>query len=254
MFIFITFLLGHDSPFYEDTLTYQGENWDYGRDAILNIEPLIKMLFSIYTKYQELIQDFDTNNIEGDNQALILLSERDLTCLKNSIFLKLVYKTEKQIYTDLLTYLNKNELEFTVHSCIEITKLIDELSIYDESEIQKLLDCIFQLLEIEDEYQLTRFGIILGYPQIIVEENNPTAKTVNFGYYNMTDFYSQIVEIKSLVNIPNTTCLMKRVFSCYSRDKIFIEIFLAMMQATITNPALLKYLRAFNCEDYIGDE
>jgi len=180
----------------------------------------------------------------------INLSERDLKCLKHPSFLKLIYKNSQKIFCDLIVKLNKNNIEFTKLSCMEITKFIDDISMYDENETFKLVNSILKILEIEDEHQFLRLNILLGYPQLMVEEPNYKSNQTRFGYNLLKENQGQCIEIRGLYNIRNTSCLMKKFFSLKYREKIIIEVFLTILNAARTNLPLLKYIRNFNSEDY----
>jgi hypothetical protein len=47
LYIFITFLLGKDSPCYNDTLK-GNENWDHGRSNIQGYEDIVEMIYDIF--------------------------------------------------------------------------------------------------------------------------------------------------------------------------------------------------------------
>ncbi len=261
MFIFITFILGKQSPYYQDTLTYTGEDWDYCRNTNIDAKPIIQMIHCIFSKSIEMQIDnnFDNKEKEKDlnnTNKFILISERDLNCIRNTNFLNIVYRTEKKIYSDFIANLSKFDKEFSIKICYNLINLLDGISLYSPNDIIDFINIIIPLLEIEDDYQLLRFEIILGYPQMIIEEATIENKMANFGYHNMTDVYNKIIEIKNTIDTKNTICLMKKIYDCYSKEKVFIEIFMNLIQAAVLNPALLKYLRAFiSCsDDFIGEE
>jgi len=282
VFIFITFLIGRYSPHYEDTLTYPGENWDYCRNVNINPDTIIQIVYSIFKNSIEQHSEnqlnlnnksFVENNViintdwkseqtekqdkinnNNDNNSNCSLSERDLNCIKNSDFLKIAFKFNKKYYTEIIKHLCKNNKEFSIDCSIQLTEFLDDVLTISGNEIIEIINCISPLLEIEDEYQLLRFGIILGYPQLIIDEATVETKFANFGYNAMIDIFSRIIEVKNSVGNKNSVCLMKKVFDCYSKDADFIEIYLVLIQAAVGNLALLKYLRAFICEDYIGEE
>lgn len=176
-------------------------------------------------------------------------SERDLKCIKHPSFLKMIYKTSQEIFCDLLIKLNTNNYEFTKSSCLEITKFIDDITGYDENEIFKLVKCILKILEIEDEHQILRFNILLGYPQLMVEEPSYKTNLTLFGVNLIRENQGKYIEIRGLYNIRNTSCLMKKIFSIKYREKILIEVFLMILNAARTNLYLLKYIRNFNAEE-----
>lgn len=186
---------------------------------------------------------------DKENNPEVKLSDRDLKCLKHPAFLKLIYKNSQKIFCDLLSTLSKDDFEFTKMSCLEITKFIDDISMYDENETFKLVHCILKILEIEDDYQYLRLNILLGYPQLIVEEPNYKSNQPQFGFYLFKDNQGKYVDIRGLYSVRNTSCLMKKFFSMKFREKTIIEVFLTIMNAARTNLPLLKYIRNFNAED-----
>ena len=161
----------------------------------------------------------------------------------------MIYKCSEEIFCDLLIKLNRNNYEFTKTSSLEITKYIDDITGYDENEIFKLVKCILKILEVEDDYQILRFNILLGYPQLMVEEPSYKTNSTLFGYGLIKENQGKFVEIRGLYNLRNTSSLMKKIFSIKYREKILIEVFLMMLEAARTNLYLLKYIRNFNAED-----
>jgi hypothetical protein len=53
IFIFITFLMGKESPCYNETLSKQSDNWDNGRPYIHHFEPIVDLIFDIYIHSSE---------------------------------------------------------------------------------------------------------------------------------------------------------------------------------------------------------
>ena len=186
---------------------------------------------------------------EEENDIDYKFSERDIKCLKHPSFLKMIYKTSQDIFCDLLVKLNRNNYEFTKLSCLEITKFIDDITGYDENETFKLVKCILKILEIEDGHQILRLNILLGYPQLMVEEPSYKSNVTLFGANLIKENQGKYIEIRGLYNIKNTSCLMKKIYSIKYREKILIEVFLMILNAARTNLYLLKYIRNFNAEE-----
>jgi hypothetical protein len=169
--------------------------------------------------------------------------------LKHPSFLKFIYKNCPKIFSEFLVYLSTNDEIFTKQSSIEITKYIDDISFYDDGDLYKLLQAIIPVLAINDQYQMLRFNILIGYPQVIVEEPNSRSNLPYFGYHNMSEYSSKVYEMKGMINIRNTCCLMKKILSLKSREKAPIENHLLLLEACITNKPLLKYLRNMPSEE-----
>ncbi len=47
IFLFITYILGRDSPYYDDT-KIRGENWDIARSNMEGVEHLIQLIYNIF--------------------------------------------------------------------------------------------------------------------------------------------------------------------------------------------------------------
>jgi hypothetical protein len=142
----------------------------------------------------------------------------------------MIYKSSQEIFCDLLIKLNHNNYEFTKLSCLEITKFIDDITGYDD-------------------HQILRFNILLGYPQLIIEEPSYKSNLTLFGINLIRENQGKFIDIRGLYNIKNTSCLMKKIFSIKYREKILIEVFLMILTAARTNLYLLKYIRNFNSEE-----
>jgi ubiquitin carboxyl-terminal hydrolase 34 len=230
IFLFVTFLIGRESPYYHETVI-RGDNWDLSRPTPNSYDAIIEIINDIY------------------NDKSIEISEKDRKCLRHPAFLKFIYKNNPKIFTEFLVNLSHNDEEFTIQSCIEITKYIDDITFYDDSEFFKLVNAIFPILAIEDDLQVTRFNIIIGYPQVFVDEPNSRSNMPFFGFNNMSEYTSKVYEMKGLINLRNTCCIIKKMLSLKSRDKAPMDIFLLIMNECITNHALLKYIRNMVVEE-----
>lgn len=240
IFLLATFLLGKDSPCYADTI--KNEKWDQGRPTP-NCNQIVELIFSIWQ-----------NSKDSNPNSFIEISDRDRTCMKHPSFLKFIYKNSPQLFTEFLIALSTNNEEFTIQSCTEITKYIDDIAFYDDSELYKLLNAIIPIFQINDEFQMMRFNIIIGYPQMIMDEPNSRSNLPYFGFNNMSEYTSKVFEMKGMINLRYTSCLLKKIISIKSREKAPIEIFLLLLNACITNHALLKYLRHLPHEEPYFDD
>jgi len=61
VFLFITYLLGKESPLYNETFQKQSEAWDIGRSYLSGQENFIEMIVNIYSKIEN-----------GENKVLLL--------------------------------------------------------------------------------------------------------------------------------------------------------------------------------------
>jgi hypothetical protein len=53
IFVFITYLIGKESPCYNETFSKQSDNWDYGRPYIHNYEPVVDLIFELFMNSSE---------------------------------------------------------------------------------------------------------------------------------------------------------------------------------------------------------
>lgn len=246
VFIFITYLLGRDSPCYSDTLVKAGDNWDIARSNPQGYEPIIDLIYLIYRKSTDFV---------GNNQEALQISDRDRKCLRHPAFIKFIYKNSSKFFSEFLVNLSTNDQSFTIQSCIEIIKYIDDITYYDESDLYKLVLAILPVLGIEDQYQLSRFCMILGFPQLTVDEPNSRSNMPFFGFHIMNDINSKVWELRSSIVLKNyNTCLIKKLSFIKGREKVAIEIFLLLLEACITNSPLLKYIRNLNLEDNSSED
>ena len=168
--------------------------------------------------------------------------------------MKTIYKTNTGIFSEYIITLSKEDINFTLQACNDITKYIDDISYYDDSELFKLTNSIIPLLNLKDEFQMTRFNIIIGYPQIIVDEPNSRSAMPYFGFHNMSESHTKIHEYKGLINSMTSCCLMKKLTSLKNHDKAQIEIFLLLLDVCEENHELLKYIRHMNYEEAYYDD
>jgi hypothetical protein len=229
LYRFITFILGKESPCYLETFSRPNENWDYNRPNLNNIDHLITMLTNIILK---TTSDCTANKF----------SDHDIKCLRHPNFLKEIYKSNINLFSELTRRFSYNDYEFTLDSCREILKYIDEVVVYDDSELHKLFNSVYPILAINDHLQRFRFELLVGYPQMMMDELNMKYNLPYFGFNIMTDKESKIYEFKSLIHNKQTTCLIKKMHNLRFREKICSEIFINFMEEAVKNLGLLKYI------------
>ena len=247
MFLLITFLLGRDSPYYEDTLIKKGDNWDYGRNNIAGIEPAVELICDVFLKSS-------ANKLDDHKEKLTNITQRDLDCLKSPNFLKFIFKNCDKVFSSLLVNLNYEDIDFTIQSCVEMTKYIDDIYTYNSQEFVKLFDSIIPLLDIKDSYQRMRFEIILGIPQCIIDDTIGKNSMPLIGYHNLSDDKSKYFEYKGSINLRNTSSVLKKLFLLKSKENVAIQIYLSILEACTLNFELLKYIRRLKAEEPLFDD
>jgi hypothetical protein len=177
------------------------------------------------------------------------MTDRDSTCIKAPPFLRFIYQKYDKLFTEMIIQLSKSDDEFTLQACTEVTKFIEDIPYYDENEFLKLVNAILPVLNLQDNLQLTRFEIILGYPTIIIDEPNMRSKWPLLGYNKLSDSTSKWLEYKSAFNLKGSCSMLKKLSLMRSKERMAIEIFLALLNAGSENYPLLKYLRALPAEE-----
>jgi ubiquitin C-terminal hydrolase len=243
IFTFITFMLGRESPCYQDTLIKAGDNWDFGRNQISGFEPVVDLIYDIFYRSEEnKLRDLEI-------EPTCHLSIRDVRCLKNPNFLKFIFKNCDRVFSALLLNLNYEDEEFTLQSCVEITKYIDEIYAFNGGDFVKLFYSIIPLLNLKDSLQRTRFEIIMGIPQIMIEESSGKSPFPYIGYHNLSDERSKLIDHKGTINLRNMCSVVKKMYLLKSKDTISVQIFLAILEACTENRELLKYIRKMPAEE-----
>lgn len=244
--IFITFILGRDSPYYLETLL-KGDNWDFGRYSIEGVESIIQLIYKLfrYTRNQALE--------EKNSDEIIELSERDINCVRNSSFLKYVYKHSEAIFSELITILSYDNEEYSVKICGEIAKYVDDITGYDDNEFRKLFLALVPLLSLEDEYQLIRLETLLGFPSLIMDDPNLKSPFPYFGYHRMNDETSKVLEFRGLYNNRRSCTIIKKLLSLKYKERVPCEFFLTLLESGLKNKNLFIYLNSLLAEEpYYG--
>lgn len=183
-----------------------------------------------------------SNIILKNDSCINKLSDRDLKCIKHPNFLKEIYKLNPYVFSELTIKFSFNDYEFTLTSCREILKNIDEVVVYDDNEIHKLFNSILPILAINDDLQRIRFELLVGYPQMLMDELNMKYNMPYFGFNKMTDKESKLYEFKSLIQNKQSCCLIKKIYNLRYREKICSEIFIEFLEEAVKNQGLLKYI------------
>jgi hypothetical protein len=171
------------------------------------------------------------------------LSARDIKCIRSTNFLKFTFKGCERIFSNLLFYLNYQDEDFTYESCIELTKSIDDITIYNDTEFIKLANAILPLLGLKDSFQRLRFEILIGFPQLVVEENPSKYHQPLISYHVLSDDKTKHTENRGLINVRNTMTLLQKLYYLRPKGTTSIQVFLQILEACVENPELLKYIR-----------
>lgn len=175
-------------------------------------------------------------------------------CLKSTSFLKIIFKNNDKIFSELLYNLNKDNEDFTIQSCIEITKYVEDLAVYDDKEILKLFKAIIPILGLKDKFQMQRFEILLGVQQFSFEDSNYRYCFPSFGYHKIGDDNAKLFEFRGTYMNRSTCSFVKKLFSLKNRDSITCELFLCMLEAASENNELLKYMKLLGSEEISNAE
>jgi hypothetical protein len=132
---------------------------------------------------------------------------------------------------------------------------LDDITYNSDTEFIKLVKAILPVLEIKDEFQLLRFEIILGYPMVIIEEATMRSKWPIFGYHKLSDYSAKYIDYRSALNIRGCCSLLKKLAQLRNqKDRLVIEVFLILLEASIKNYALLKYLKLMPSDEVQWEE
>lgn len=231
IFIFVTYLLGRDSPRYEDTITKKNEKWDYYRSFPANSEDIITIITYIFNEEQSS------------------LTERDNDCIKSSSFVKLLLRKNINSFISISSEISlENEIK-TNMICTEITKVIDDVMFSDTMSLKNILASCKKILKINDSFQMNRFNSIIGYPQLKMDTFIYNYNFPLFGFNAMTDSQSKIYEFKSNLRQNTSSCLLYKAFMYYENFVQFSEFFLELLDQCKDNIELFKYIKDMPTEN-----
>lgn len=163
--------------------------------------------------------------------------------------MKFVYKYFDNIFSNLLTILSYNNKEYTIKVCSEITKYIDDISPYDDTEITKLFNTLTPLFNLNDKFQLMRFEFLLGFPTINIEEGSIKYPYPFFGFHKIGEENGKIYQYRSLINNRRSSCLLRKLLSLKIRERTPCEFFISLIEASLDNSSLLKYISLLLAEE-----
>lgn len=243
VFLLITYILGKDSPYYEETKV-KGENWDISRSNIEGVEYVIQLVSLVFNSS-------DMNILKPSEGSKFKLSEKANNSIKHPSFLKLVFKHSDSIFSELLTNYSFETRDFTYRVCYEITKYIEDISMYDETELLKLYNNLVPYFKLQDKYQLERFEYLIGFPSLLIEDPSYKYPYPQFGFHKMSEEGSKVFEYRSLANNRRSCCLLRKLLDL-KREKTPCDVFLAILQSCIENKALLKYFNSLPAEEPVN--
>ena len=244
-FIFITYLIGKDSPHYADTIIKK-ERWDFARPTPVCSDLIIKFIL----KFKDNITAVTGNGIVAEVNSgtgpttSFGLTERDNNCLNSPYFIKFILKKDKALFAELACSQMRDDKYKTQNIMMELGKMIEDVAYSDENEIIELFKVIKPLLLIDDALQLYRFCCLLGYPQIKFDVYHYNYSFPCFGYNIMADKNGKCFEFKSNFRGRNYSCLLRKLMLFSEKELFTIEFILCMMEASVDNIALLKYLKS----------
>ena len=114
----------------------------------------------------------------------------------------------------------------------------------NENNIILYFECIEPLLAIKDKYQLSRFELLLGIPQLVDIENKYFSSFKVYDQYKDKEFV-QIFFRSSL----SSFCILEEIsdnitnFEKYFRNPTICTLVYRLLRAALKNDELLKYLK-----------
>jgi hypothetical protein len=164
--------------------------------------------------------------------------------MKLPSFLRYLFKLYPVQITELIIILSKNNYDYTMRICYELMKQIEELPYLEPAEFVRLAKIVVNLLSIEDKYQRIRLESLLGFPQITIDDVNERHKFPVFGYNKLPNNTQKWIEFKTIFNKNmNNQSLLYKLYSFQNNSRTVAEVFLILLESSITNHTLLKYMR-----------
>lgn len=164
--------------------------------------------------------------------------------MKLPSFMRYLFKLYPVQTTELVMILSKNNYEYTMRICYELIRQVEELPYLDPPEFVRLAKIVVNILSINDKYQRIRLESILGFPQIMIEDVNERHKFPIFGYNKLPNNNQKWIEFKTIFNKNmNNQSLLHKLYSFQNNSRTVAEVFLLLLEASVSNHALLKYLR-----------
>ena len=209
-------------------LNYNKDNIKPIRDIIYNI--LLHLLKNI-TIYNHLNFDINKNESEGkiyfNNEFFIIEKKKEHQNEINEInigTLRTLFFEKPELLKLLLMIMCINDLNNTEIIRGFIDDLFD-ICIFETKKIYELLDLISSLVQINDKYSLKRYLSLLGYPNLIIK-NNDNKKYPIFGKNLINgDINEEIYEYITTDHNKKYQCLFAILFpSKYFRLYNNIEV------------------------------
>jgi hypothetical protein len=140
-------------------------------------------------------------------------------------------------------------VEYSIRVCSEITKYVEDISIYDDSELSKLFNTLLPLLNLNDRFQLLRLEFLIGFPTISIEEPSNKYPFPFFGFHKMSDDSSKVYQYRSLINNRRSSCILRKLLSIKIRERTPCEFYISLLEASLNNPSLFKYVACLLSEE-----
>jgi len=160
-------------------------------------------------------------------------------CLKSQAFLKQIFKSNIKLFSEFLITLSKDNEEFTIISCTELTSLVEDL--VDDKDLLIIYKAIIGILKLKDAYQIIRFEILFGIPQLTMENLNYVYKAPLFGYHNLKDPFGKLIDYRGTYSNKDNCGLLKKLMSLRI-NHLICDLLLSILDSASDNPELLKYL------------
>ena len=255
--IFITYLLGKESPFFPD---YQPNNNNQSSDYnfmqdVVNPEAAIEFIIfllkrSTFFYNNEYVKNYNLNS--NSNIPCYELSNKCIISIKHFSFLKILLNHNENAFSELITMISYKNEEFTLNICNMLIKLIETFNYSDIKDIVKVIRSIQLFLNINDNYQQIRLEYLLGYPQMIVNEPNNKYKLPILGYRKISNTKSKWLEVRSVTNSQqDSTNIIKKLFSYSSNESFVVEVMSILFERCIDNKFLYFYLNKYLIEEPI---
>jgi hypothetical protein len=164
--------------------------------------------------------------------------------MKLPSFMRYLFKLYPNQITEIVVIMSKNNLDYTMRSCYELIRQVEELPYLEPGEFVRLAKIVVSVLSIDDKYQRIRLESLLGFPQIIIDDVNDRHKFPVFGYNKLPNQSQKWLDFRTVFNKNiNNQPLLHKLYSFHNNSRTVAEVFLILLESSITNHSLLKYLR-----------
>ena len=225
---------------------------------MINNNDIINIIYNIII----YLIDYSSNNKEERDITPIEKQRIKQSAFNNRNLIEKLFNEKTDLLAKLIKIIQYDDCEYSTKFNNEITQYLFNYSM-ENNKLTKMLDLLYEIINIDDKYILNRLYLLMGFPELIMikqneggnEEKEEDEKTEIknskfcplFGYKLLEQSKNgEIYKYVNCIRIFETHCILSQLFPC-TNDEFYEDINNCKNEQKLTEEEKNKYIYKLLC-------